>query len=173
MKGFLAGLVIGLILLPLGAYLYLRSGYAPVATSASPFPMERKLAHMALNARIRREMPANVPIEPTEANLLEGAKVYRDNCAGCHGIKGAPGPKTPAPKMYPSPPELLKGIGVTDDPAGETYWKVANGIRLSGMPAFSPSLDTNRMWQVSVMLAHADKLPASVNALLSAPLPAQ
>jgi len=26
----------------------------------------------------------------------------------------------------------FKGKGVTDDPAGVTYWKVANGIRLTG-----------------------------------------
>jgi hypothetical protein len=40
--------------------------------------------------------------------------------------------------MYPQPPELFKGKGVTDDPAGETYWKVANGIRLTGMPIQAP-----------------------------------
>jgi len=26
-------------------------------------------------------------------------------------------------------------VGVSDDEPGETYWKVANGIRLTGMPA--------------------------------------
>ena len=27
--------------------------------------------------------------------------------------------------MFPTPPHLFKGHGVTDDPPGETYWKVA------------------------------------------------
>jgi mono/diheme cytochrome c family protein len=46
---------------------------------------------------------------------------------------------------------------------GETYWKVRNGIRLSGMPSFNSLLNETQMWQVSVLLAGADKpLPANV-----------
>jgi mono/diheme cytochrome c family protein len=61
--------------------------------------------------------------------------------------------------MFPKPPQLFTGHGVTDDPAGETYWKTANGIRLTGMPAYKQTLSDQQMWQVSVMLANADKLP--------------
>ena len=60
---------------------------------------------------------------------------------------------------------------MTDDPPGETYWKVANGIRLTGMPGFTGSLTTEQMWQVSLMLANSDKLPAAVRAALAQPLP--
>jgi mono/diheme cytochrome c family protein len=48
-------------------------------------------------------------------------------------------------------------MGVTDDPPGETYWKVANGIRLTGMPSFEKVLTDTEMWQVSLLLANADK----------------
>jgi mono/diheme cytochrome c family protein len=48
---------------------------------------------------------------------------------------------------------------VTDDPAGETYWKVENGIRLSGMPGFKGALTDQQMWQVSILLANAHSLP--------------
>jgi len=34
--------------------------------------------------------------------------------------------------MYPAPPQLFHGVGVTDDDAWESYWKVENGIRLTG-----------------------------------------
>jgi mono/diheme cytochrome c family protein len=58
-------------------------------------------------------------------------------------------------------------IGVSDDPPGETYWKVANGIRLSGMPAFKGVLTENEMWQVSLLLANADKpLPPAALVML-------
>ncbi len=54
---------------------------------------------------------------------------------------------------------------------GETYWKVANGIRLSGMPAFSKVLNQTEMWQVSLLLANADKpLPPGVLDLLKQPM---
>jgi mono/diheme cytochrome c family protein len=68
--------------------------------------------------------------------------------------------------MFPKPPKLLEGKGVTDDEPGETYWKVANGIRLTGMPGFGESLSQTQMWQVSLLVARADKLPESVKAAL-------
>ena len=33
---------------------------------------------------------------------------------------------------------------------------------MTGMPAFDKTLSTTQMWQVSLLLADADKLPASV-----------
>jgi thiosulfate dehydrogenase len=71
---------------------------------------------------------------------------------------------------FPKPPALFKGKGVTDDPAGETYWKVANGIRLTGMPGFTGSLTSDEMWQVSLLLASADKLSPAVKTTLAAPV---
>jgi mono/diheme cytochrome c family protein len=69
--------------------------------------------------------------------------------------------------MFPKPPQFFQGHGVTDDPAGETYWKAKNGIRLTGMPAYGPSVSEQQLWQVSLLLAHADKLPPSVQKVLS------
>ena len=166
MKKFLFGLVFGLIAVAVGAALYFGLGMAPVATSAPPMPFERLLAGMALHSRIAKEMPSQVPIPVDEANLTAGAKVYREQCAVCHGLSGRP--ETAIAKgMFPHPPQLFEGHGVTDDPAGETYWKAANGIRLTGMPGFKGSLSGTQLWQVSLLLANADKLPAGVKAVVS------
>jgi thiosulfate dehydrogenase len=141
------------VLLPVAAFLYIWLGYAPVATAAPPFPLERTLAAMALRARIGREAPKDSPVPPTEPNLLAGAKVYREYCAVCHGT--ASGPQTATGKgMFPPPPPLFEGKGVTDDPVGETYWKATNGIRLTGMPAYGASLSEEQRWQVSQLLAN-------------------
>jgi mono/diheme cytochrome c family protein len=97
--------------------------------------------------------------------LLAGATLYSEHCAVCHGLPGVP--KTAiAAGMFPPPPQFFKGKGVTDDEPGETYWKVANGIRLTGMPGFVSRLKDDQLWQVSLFLANEDKLPDSVkNAL--------
>ena len=42
--------------------------------------------------------------------------------------------------------------------SGEDLRKVANGIRLTGIPGFSQSLFSIQMWQASLMLANAGKL---------------
>jgi hypothetical protein len=78
--------------------------------------------------------------------------------------------------MYPHAPSLWTRhgkdvVGVSDDPPGETYWKIANGIRLTGMPAFDKTLNKTEMWQVTILLANADKpMPESVMSLLKQPL---
>lgn len=170
MKAFLIGLIVGVILIAAGVYAYFSYGYAPVAASADGIPFETYLAHKALHARVAREMPKTVPIPQDEPNYLAGARIYRDNCAVCHGLPGQP--MTPiANGMFPKPPELLHGKGVTDDSPGESYWKVMNGIRLTGMPGFRQGLSETQAWQVSVLLANADKLPTSVQAMLTTPPP--
>ena len=163
---FVIGLIIGFSLIPVGVYLYFAGGYAPVATSAPPMPFEKMLAHKALDARIEKEMPKTVPIDSSETNLLAGAAVYKEQCAVCHGLPGASRTAIAA-GMFPRPPQLFHGKGVTDDEPGETYWKVANGIRLTGMPGFRSTLKDDQLWQVSLLLANADKLPDSVKNALS------
>ena len=166
---FVGGLILGLFLVPFGAYLYFTGGSVPVATTDSDMPFEGFFAKKALNARIAKDMPKNVPIQANEANYVAGAELYKQHCAVCHGL-----PLTPksaiATGMYPKPPLLLEGKGVTDDEPGESYWKVFNGIRLSGMPGFSKSLSETQMWQIALLVAYADKLPPSAKAVLVAPI---
>jgi thiosulfate dehydrogenase len=170
LKTFLIGLVIGLIVLPLCVYVYFVTGSAPVATAAPPMPFEQTLAENALTARVKKEMPKTVPVPADEPNFTAGAQVYRENCAVCHGLPGGT-PTSIARGMYPKPPKLLEGTGVTDDEPGETYWKVSNGIRLTGMPGFNESLSQTQMWQVSLLLANANKLPDAVKTALYRPTP--
>jgi mono/diheme cytochrome c family protein len=166
MRKFLIGLILGLIAIPVGVYLYFFSGSAPVATAAPPMPFEKALARMALHARLEKEMPKSVPISADEAAYVAGAEVYKEHCAVCHGLSGQP--QTAIAKgMFPKPPKLMEGTGVTDDPATETYWKVAGGIRMTGMPGFEKTLSTTQMWQVSLLLANADKLPKAAQDVLA------
>lgn len=173
MKSFLLGLILGLLILPLAGYFYFRTGHPPVAVADKPFLLEKEIVRQPLHARIDREMPKSSPIEASATNLEAGAHIYRQNCAACHGLYGRPSPF--AAHMFPHAPELWAPhsdgvVGVSDDPAGETYWKVANGIRLTGMPAYDKVLNPTQMWQVTLLLANADKpLPVQVLTLLKQP----
>jgi len=163
----LLGLIIGLLLWPAFGYIYCRFGYAPVATAAPPMPLETQLARLALQARMAAEAPQRAPIPPDPAHLAAGAQIYVEHCAFCHGLPNQQDVPPAGKGMFPVPPQLFKPQEmVTHDPVGQTYWKVAHGIRLTGMPAFTQSLSPEQMWQVSVLVANADKLPEAVNAAL-------
>jgi mono/diheme cytochrome c family protein len=119
---------------------------------------------MALRASYGNAADQKNPLPLNDTNMLAGVHVYRENCAVCHGIPGQP-PTTIAKGMFPDPPQLFEHT-VTDDPEGITYWTATNGIRLSGMPGFARTLPDTDRWQVTMLLAHADKLSPAVSAAL-------
>ncbi len=167
------GFVLAFVVVIVGAGVYLRWGKPPVATADKPFPYEEAIVSVPLNARIDREMQT-APFGISEDVYEGGAKVYRAECASCHGTPGHD--VAYAAYMYPAPPPLWKKhatgsvVGVSDDEPGETYWKVANGIRLTGMPAFDHVLTDTQMWQVTLLLKNADQeLPDPVMKILTGP----
>ena len=166
LKGLLVGILLGVLLAVAGVWFYFTTGRAPVAVTDPPLPFEKKLAHGALNARIEKQGPQESAVPADEANYLAAAEVYKQNCAGCHGLPGEE-KTTIAQGMYPDPPQLFHGTGVTDDPAWETHWKAENGIRMTGMPGFKGRLTEKQLWQVSQLLANADKISPSVKSVLT------
>jgi mono/diheme cytochrome c family protein len=158
-KNIIGGLLLGICLCLLGEYLFLTRGGMPVSTKGGPLPLERAIAGAALRSAIGAVAEQPSPVAADEINLAAGARVYREQCAICHGEWGRP-QSAIARGMFPTPPQLLPPRkGVTDDAVGETYWKVKNGIRLTGMPGFVDSLSDQQLWQVSQLLLHAHELP--------------
>jgi thiosulfate dehydrogenase len=164
-KGIVIGFILAIAISVSCMFLYFSAGLAPVATADPPMPFEKKLANMALDAHIEKQHIPPSPVSADEVTFLEGASVYKQHCALCHGLPGQP-PIDYATTMFPNPPQLFRGKGVTDDPASETYWKAVNGIRLSGMPSFKTRLTDTQLWQVSQLLAHANEIPDSVKRVL-------
>lgn len=172
------GIMLGLILVPVAVLAWFRFGQVPVAVNDPPLPQEKLLTSVPLNARIDREAVKTPPVQVNEDTLVAGAHIYSEQCAACHGFHGKPSQF--GPHMFPGAPALWEKhhngdvVGVSDDPPGETYWKVANGIRLTGMPSYKEALTETQMWQVSLLLANADKPlpPGAVSILNGETLPA-
>ncbi len=164
-KGMVIGFILAIAISAGCVFYYFSAGMAPVATADPPMPFEKKLANMALDAHIEKQHIPPSPVSTDEPNLLAGASLYKQHCALCHGLPGQP-PTDYAATMYPKPTQLFRGTGVTDDPASESYWKVAHGIRMSGMPSFKTKLTDTQLWQVSQLVAHANEIPESVKRVL-------
>lgn len=156
---FLLGFAAAITFLVVGCFVYLKFGDPPVATADPSFPMEAQIVHVPLEARIKRQMQT-APFAPDAASLEAGAHLYVGQCASCHGT---PGHDVPFAKwMYPRAPQLWQKhgngvVGVSDDEVGETYWKIDNGIRLTGMPGYQKLLSPTQMWQIAFLMKSADK----------------
>ena len=136
-KGIVIGFVPAIAISVGWVFDYFSAGMAPVATADAPMPFERR-ANMALDAHIQRQHIPPSPVSADEANFLAGASVYKQECASCHGLPGQP-PMDYATTMFPKPPQLFRGKGVTDDPASETYWKEPMESVFQGCPPSKPS----------------------------------
>lgn len=163
---FVFGVMAALVGFLVGAYLFVSLGGVSMETTAQPLPLEATVAHMALRASIGNAGDQKNPLPFNEANMLAGAREFKTHCAFCHGIPGQPR-SAAAAGMFPEPPQLFKHDEmVTDDPEGVTYWKATHGIRLSGMPGFGNTLSDTKRWQITMLVAHADKLSPAVQAAL-------
>jgi thiosulfate dehydrogenase len=167
---FFLGFLFAFVVLFLGAWVYLQYGNPPVATADKPFPLEAQIVRAPIHARIDHEMQ-KPPFGTSEDVYETGAMAYKLQCASCHGV---PGQEVAfARQMYPHAPQLWKKhshgdvVGVSDDEPGETYWKIKNGIRLTGMPSFKGVLTEDQMWDVALLLKHAnEQLPDPVVGML-------
>ncbi len=166
LKGLVIGVLLGILTIAGGVYFYFSTGRAPVAVTDPPMPFEKKFTQIALHAYLGKQQHPEPPVPADETNYRAGAQVYKENCAACHGLPGQP-KTTIAQGMYPPPPQLFHGVGVSDDAAWESYWKVESGIRMTGMPEFKGRLTETQIWQVTVLLANSDKIPDSVKAALT------
>lgn len=164
MRGFVLGVVVAILIFVAGGYLFVRGGGVSLATTAPPLPLEKTVAKMALRASIGNDKDRKNPLPIDDDNMMAGVKAYKEHCAVCHGAPRLP-PTAISKGMFPPPPQLFeKEEMVADDPEGVTYWKVTHGIRLSGMPGFASTLSDTERWQVTMLVAHADKLSPAVQA---------
>ena len=160
MRAFISGIVFTLVAAGIGGYFLVESGLIPANADSKPGWLETWMARTSLHATLRRDAPKTAnPVAPTDENLLEGARLFAQNCAVCHGsAKGAASPSPIAKGLYQKPPQLATD-GVEDDPEGDSFWKIQHGIRLTGMPSFAASLSDTQIWTLALFLKHMDKLP--------------
>jgi mono/diheme cytochrome c family protein len=147
----------------LGAYGALATGLVPANADAQPSAFERWAARLSLHATVSREAGSLAdPLTSDVATLHAGLKLYGSNCMVCPGAADGKASNV-AMGLYQGAPQLGRH-GVEDDPEGETYWKIAHGIRLTGMPSFDKTLTQTQLWQLATFLKHMDALPPEVSA---------
>jgi len=170
-KGILLGIVLGIAGVAACVYAYFATGRAPIAVEAAEMPFERKFAHMGLHSYLDK-LPHPEPQVPSAGltvnivvlfSLILAVGMLVDDAI----IVSEFAERRMAEGMAPKPPQLFKGVGVTDDEAWESYWKVKNGIRMTGMPGFKGHLTETEIWLVTVLVKNADKITPAVKVELT------
>jgi mono/diheme cytochrome c family protein len=160
-KSFLSGAIVIVVLVAAVLYAVIDLGFVSLNADESPSALEKKYGTAALDASTKRHAPnAKNPVASTEANLLEGLKLYQARCASCHGNPSDPEPKL-GRSFYPRVPAFLKDA--PDMPANENFYIIKHGVAWTGMPAWGALLDDDAIWKLTVFLGELDKLPPRVD----------
>jgi mono/diheme cytochrome c family protein len=162
MMRFLVGVVIGVAVVLLALFCYVRFGFVDPRADAEVGALEQKIAMPALDAAVDRRAPdVKNPIQPTGENLMAGMKVYQAACAECHGDIVHPHVDFGS-AFYPRVPQFVEDA--PDMPENQNFYIIQHGVRLTGMPSWKSALKEQEIWQVTTFLSHMDKLPPQITA---------
>lgn len=144
--------------LALAAAAFLHAGIYNVAADDPHLPVTHAMLETLRDASIARraaalEVPADL-MDP--ARVLQGAGNYDAMCVQCHLAPGMASTEL-SRGLYPAPPDLTRErVG-----AAEAFWVIRHGIKGSGMPAWSGSMDDAYVWNMAAFLQRLPTLDAA------------
>jgi thiosulfate dehydrogenase len=167
MGKFLLGIVFTIVIIFVGGFLLLKKGYMSMAADVEPLPFEKSLAMGAVDASTERHAGERKnPTPAAEENLVAGAQLYLNHCAGCHGVPSNPD----APfgrSFYPPVPAFFKDA--PDMPENQNFYIIAHGVRWTGMPGWNKTLTEAQIWQLVTFLTNIEKLPPAASKVFEPP----
>jgi mono/diheme cytochrome c family protein len=157
MRGFLLGILFAVIVIFGGTYYLLKQGYVNFNADQPPSQTEMHVAMSAVDAATDRNAPqVKNPLAADEPTLTAGARLYVDHCAGCHGLPANPDSQF-GRSFNPQVPAFFKDA--PDMAENQNFYIIQHGIRWSGMPAWSNTLNDTQTWQLVTFLSNIQKLP--------------
>ena len=156
MRNFFVGIIFTLLVLIAGFFWVVKTGRVSFEADQQPSDFERKFAMGAVDASTDRHAPdTKNPVAPTDENIIAGAHLFHDQCAGCHGDPSNPNSQfgrsfnPPVPQFFKEAPDM---------PDNQNFYIIQHGVRWTGMPAWEKTLSDNQMWQIVTFMANIEKL---------------
>ena len=154
MRTILVTILIVVLVQVLGTAAAIYSGVFNVAATDTHWPVTQSIIDVArvrsIKARAAGISPA--PNLDDHKRVVAGTSHFAEHCASCHSAPGVQSGEL-ANGMYPQPPVLTDSA--KEWSAGELFWIIRNGIKMSGMPAW-PGRSDDDLWNI---VAFLQKLP--------------
>jgi mono/diheme cytochrome c family protein len=130
------GLIIGALVIWFGAY--------NVAANDRHFSSTETFLEFVRNRSISvRSEDIQIPELENNEVIKKGAQFYAEMCTGCHLAPGMEQTELNA-GLYPQPP-VFSQSDYKNNPAAQ-FWVIKNGLKMTGMPAWSPSHTDEQIW---------------------------
>ena len=141
----------------LGIALFVYSGVYPVGADTPHGSFTYSLLESLRENSIKRaSQEIRVPSLDNPDLLLSGGPDYNEMCASCH-LKPGKSQSDMSIGLYPTPPNLTKRSDTDNSEQGvqelrRQFWIIKHGIKASGMPAWGPTHDDDRIWAIVAFL---------------------
>src|SRR5271154_652928 len=151
MKSFLFGILTIILLIGAGLVFALL-GFFNMRADTPPSHLETAFAGHAMDASVARAATkVSNPVTADEANLVAGARLYREHCTLCHGDPAQP--KAPLNgSLNPPAPQFMDDKA--DMPENQNFFILQHGIRWTAMPGWKSVLRDQQLWQLVTFLSH-------------------
>ena len=157
MKNFVLGMLCA-VLISIGIACFLAwRGSIDFGADHPPSPAEAAIAMRAVDLWSEgNSRGLQNPLPATDANIIEGATLYLNHCAGCHGIPSNPDSNFQQ-SFYPPAPGFFRQMPDMTD--SSTFYVMKRGIRWTGMPAWDRTLTDTQIWRIVLFFDNMHKLP--------------
>ena len=152
MKKFIAGILFTVFILIIAGIIYILSGSYDVSQLSPHGPIAKWVVEKTMMHSIKKRIKnIVVPDLNDTAKIAVGFRHYDEMCVVCHL---APGMKESeiGKGLYPEPPEFTNKENIPDARGG--FWIIKNGIKMTGMPAFSPTHKEEEIWAIVAFLVN-------------------
>ena len=102
-------------------------------------------------------------VPPERPSLVRGRDLYRENCAGCHGLTGA-GDGVDAARLGLKPANFSDPSFMRAETPRDAFNVIMLGRQKSGMPAWGAALSPQQVWDLVSYLWSLARTPASLAA---------
>lgn len=171
MKSIIISIFSLVILIVLGGTLFIYSGsYNVAATSKDPGLLDwvlKTTREHSIDSRLGTITPPDKSVLTSPKTLRVGFDHYNEMCTVCHGAPGIE-PGEARAGLNPKPPILAKVV--KNMPDQELFWVIKHGIKMTGMPAWGPTHNDEKIWaMVAFVKTLPEMTPAQYKALQAQP----
>lgn len=111
------------------------------ARQAHEHPPKAGAHHHPKAAALKNAVPVSA------VSIAAGQALYQKQCAGCHGDSGK-GDGAMGEELNPKPSNLADADWKHGSSDGEIFTVIRDGVRSTGMKAYSRKLTTHQLWDV-------------------------
>ena len=133
-------------------------GFYNIAANDKHFAITSGLLDVVRNRSIEaRSSDINVPELNNKELIQKGALLYSQMCSGCHLAPGIAQSELNS-GLYPQPPVFSSQN--YKNKASAQFWVIKNGIKMTGMPAWSPPHTDDQLWSMVAFINKSKQLSA-------------